>query len=572
METYSLLPRGEATRAVKVQRGKFWQWLGYCSLAVIITYSVWAIKAPANEDFHVEYDPSQPACPQFPALQSFSDDQAYIEKEIQDEFATAKFFEKSLKKLQGAIQIPTESYDGMGEVGEDPRWEIFNDFHVYLEDSFPLVFKKLSIKKPNTHGLLIEWKGSDPSLKPYVFMAHQDVVPVPAVTEYRWKYPPYSAHYDGRFIWGRGAADCKNNLIGILEALETLLEKHYEPKRTIISGFGFDEEISGFHGAAYISKYLVETLGRDSIELIIDEGGLGIKEMYGAMFALPGVAEKGYHDIKITVETEGGHSSVPPDHTGIGILSRIVAAIEDSPYKPSLTPANPYFTTLQCAAEYGGSMPSRLQTLIKKSLTSKSAAKSLAEYLAKDDIRNRYLMQTSQASDIISGGVKINALPEKVYAVVNHRIAVESHTGEVRENMQSVLEDAILSKFALSLDAWGSVSGNTSSTSVGQIILSDFEEPLEPSPVSPYDTDAYKLFTGTIKQVLGRDIIVAPSIMTGNTDTKYYWNLSKNIYRFSPCRDEGKANGHTVDERIGMIEHIEGVKFYAQIVMNSGHL
>jgi Gly-Xaa carboxypeptidase len=213
-------------------------------------------------------------------------------------------------------------------------------------------------------------------------------------------------------------------------------------------------------------------------------------------------------------------------------------------------------------------MDSWLRKLIKKSLSSKGAAKKVAEYLANDDISKRYLMQTSQAVDLIDGGVKINALPEKVYAVVNHRIAVESGTKDVREKMQTLLEDQILKKFSLSLDAWGDVSGNTSTSSVGQVILEDFDEPLEPSPVSPFDTKAYKTFTGTIKQAFGEDYIVAPSLMTGNTDTKYYWNLSKNIYRFSPIRDEGRANVHTVDERLGMKEHIEGVRFYTQMIFN----
>lgn len=213
-------------------------------------------------------------------------------------------------------------------------------------------------------------------------------------------------------------------------------------------------------------------------------------------------------------------------------------------------------------------MDSWLRKTIQKSLSSKAAAKKVAEYLSNDDIYKRYLMQTSQAVDLVNGGVKINALPEKVYAVINHRIAVESRTKDVREKMQTLLEDQILKKFSMSLDAWGDVSGNTSTSAVGQIILEDFDEPLEPSPVSPFDSEAYKMFTGTIKQTFGEDYVVAPSLMTGNTDTKYYWNLSKNIYRFSPVRDEGRANAHTVDERVGMKEHIEGVRFYTQMIFN----
>ena len=40
-----------------------------------------------------------------------------------------------------------------------------------------------------------------------------------------------------------GATDCKNNLIGILDALEFLLDYNFNPKRTILAAFGFDEEI-----------------------------------------------------------------------------------------------------------------------------------------------------------------------------------------------------------------------------------------------------------------------------------------------------------------------------------------
>lgn len=46
----------------------------------------------------------------------------------------------------------------------------------------------------------------------------------------------------------------------------------------------------------------------------------------------------------------------------------------------------------------------------------------LALEAAKQGPEIKYLLQTSQAVDIISGGVKINALPERAQAIVNHRI------------------------------------------------------------------------------------------------------------------------------------------------------
>ncbi len=166
--------------------------------------------------------------------------------------------------------------------------------------AFHLRYSKLELTPINTYGILLEWKGSDESLKPYLFMAHQDVVPVPKVTESRWKYPPYSAHFDGRHIWGRGTSDCKNVLIGVLEAFETLLEKDFKPERTLLAGFGFDEEISGYQGAQFIAQHLEATRGKDSIELILDEGGVGLTEKNGFPIALPGVGEKGTCDSRLS--------------------------------------------------------------------------------------------------------------------------------------------------------------------------------------------------------------------------------------------------------------------------------
>ena len=102
-----------------------------------------------------------------------------------------------------------------------------------------------------------------------------------------------SGYYDGSFIWGRGSSDCGNTLIGTLEAASLLLEKSFVPTRTILFAFGFDEESKGLEGAGHIAVVLKERFGKDGIEFMVDEGGLGVGEMYGAGFASPSTSEKG---------------------------------------------------------------------------------------------------------------------------------------------------------------------------------------------------------------------------------------------------------------------------------------
>jgi hypothetical protein len=69
---------------------------------------------------------------------------------------------------------------------------------------------------------------------------------VPDSTIDQWTFPPWSGHFDGDFIWGRGACDCKSLLISQLVAIESLIEKGFEPRRTILLSYGFDEESKGF--------------------------------------------------------------------------------------------------------------------------------------------------------------------------------------------------------------------------------------------------------------------------------------------------------------------------------------
>jgi Gly-Xaa carboxypeptidase len=125
----------------------------------------------------------------------------------------------------------------------------------------------------NTYALLYEWTGTNSSLKPLLLAAHQDVVPVDPKTVDEWTHPPYSAHFDGKYIWGRGTSDDKSGLVGILTAIETLVEKGFKPERTVVLAFGFDEEISGPHGAKQLGIKMEEVYGEGAFAFIVDEGG-----------------------------------------------------------------------------------------------------------------------------------------------------------------------------------------------------------------------------------------------------------------------------------------------------------
>ena len=72
--------------------------------------------------------------------------------------------------------------------------------------------------------LLYEWPGSDANARPILLMAHQDVVPVAADAEKDWTQPPFSGAVADGFVWGRGTLDDKGSLVGLMEAVEHLVE------------------------------------------------------------------------------------------------------------------------------------------------------------------------------------------------------------------------------------------------------------------------------------------------------------------------------------------------------------
>lgn len=56
---------------------------------------------------------------------------------------------------------------------------------------------------------LLTWPGTDPSLRPLLFVSHLDVVPVANETLANWTYPPFSGAVAQGYVWGRGALDVK---------------------------------------------------------------------------------------------------------------------------------------------------------------------------------------------------------------------------------------------------------------------------------------------------------------------------------------------------------------------------
>ncbi|KAG1822231.1 hypothetical protein EV424DRAFT_1321997 [Suillus variegatus] len=551
--------------------------------ALAISASTYFVKRPLNGSTVGTLENGVDLCPQVDEL--VPEKNGVIWESLQNVYSTEEFKTRAIDWLGGAVRIPTETFDDMGDVTE-PVWEKFLPLHDYLKDSFPLLHSNLELTKVNTYGLLYVWKGSNSTLKPLLLAAHQDVVPVLETTIDEWQHPPFSGYFDGESLWGRGSCDDKSGLIGKRytdcrrSAIESMLENGFKPTRTVVIASGFDEEVSGIRGASSLATEMIERFGENAFAMLLDEGS-GYGEVYGRAIAVPAIAEKGNVNVQIKVTSPGGHSSLPPPHTSIGMLAELLVQYEKNPFETHLTRGSPTYRNAQCMAQYAPGVSSSLKEHMLHAEHCDEALRAAEEELFKDRTFMS-LVGTTQAIDLVDGGVKVNALPEQAWAIVNHRISTESSIAATKMRDIELLK-SLANDFNLSYTAFGSYVSNEDAPSYGTLTLSTaFGDGLEPAPVTPSGEDAapFRLLSGTIKaaynshrNISGSDaIIVSPGIMSGNTDTRFYWKLTDHIFRYGHLEAAGggslPSGVHTVNEAISIDGFVGMIGFYTTLVLN----
>lgn len=371
---------------------------------------------------------------------------------------------------------------------------------------------------------------------------------VPVADASTWTYPPFEAHFGGKYIWGRGASDDKNSLTGIFSAVEGLLsESDWKPRRTLLLAFGFDEEVGLNQGAGRISEVLKDRYGGDSIAIILDEGGFGSGPLDNkTVYVHPAITEKGHTNLFFELHVKGGHSSVPLPHTGIGIISEIVVALESNPYEPTIVKNSPIHKRLVCQARYSPNTQPKVEELLRN-----NDFDGLAVEFAGASPLNRFVVQTSQAIDLIEGGVKINAMPEVVTLAVNYRVAHHERPVQVQHKAIQVIAD-VVEKYGLWVDAFK--GDKEYQDYVAELHPSDMlyrsglmrrdeadyngtlvvrATKAEAAPVSPASGPVWNVFSGTIRHTFASEdktVVPVGDIMTGNTDTRHYLSKSYSGY------------------------------------------
>ena len=433
-----------------------------------------------------------------------------------------------IERLQKSIRLKTITYEKDAPIDT----AVFRNFHSLIENAFPNVAQQLDKKIIHDFSFLYTWKGKNPSLKPVLLLAHYDVVPAENID--KWEQPPFDARLVDNYVWGRGTLDDKLSVMAILESIEKLLEEGYVPERTVYLGFGHTEEVGG-QGAPLTAKYLKEQ--GLQLAMVLDEGMVitkGIAPGLKVPLASIGIAEKGVTTLKLSVDATGGHASMPPKETAVGILSKAIVKLENNPPPQKLKGiTSDMLEQIGPQAGFPLNVVFANQWLFGPVLKYQLAAKSSTNAITR----------TTYAPTMLKGSAKENVMADKVEGWVNVRI----FPGETIESSMNYVAKTINDERVHIKDLGGQ----------------------NPSPVSGQFNEAYTSIYVTIRQVFP-EAVVAPALVVAATDSRFYLDLADDVYRFLPVvlTSEDIGGIHGYNERIGVEAYKKCIQFYYQLIKN----
>lgn len=365
-----------------------------------------------------------------------------------------------------------------------------------------------------------------------LLLSHLDVV---AANSKDWSVDPFSGTIKDGFVWGRGTLDMKGMTAIEVMALKLLKRNKVKLKGDVILAATADEEMGGMGGVEYLLGHYPDKI---FAEYVLNEGGGSSIPIYDKTLFTIGTAEKGLLWFKIRTRGISGHASMPDEaDNAIMGMNKVIERLGNYCGEIKLVPPVKQFL-MEIASE-----DKCLQPLVMRILRNPRQSDTVLGELEKsspavaDEIRPRLRMTI--APTIIRGGVRKNVIPSECMAIFDCRVLPGHSIDEALASIRELLRDADLDKFSFEdIQA---------------------EEPSE----SPMDTPLYDTIKGVLED-FEPECGVAPILMTGLTDSRFFRRLGSVCYGFHPMRSETRYDSkpirreHGIDERISIANLVFG--------------
>ncbi|HPF88410.1 MAG TPA: M20/M25/M40 family metallo-hydrolase [Candidatus Limiplasma sp.] len=441
------------------------------------------------------------------------------EKQVAYAAATAINETRAVETFRQMIRCRTISYDDPALKDEAE----FEKFRVLLDERYPQIAANCEKHCIEPAGIVYHWKGNS-ARHPWVLMAHYDVVPV---EEDQWTENPFDAVIKDGAVWGRGTVDTKCTLLGVMEAVETLLEQGFTPQNDIYLCFGGDEELEGKSAQAIVKWFDQQGISPN----VLDEGGAIVNHVFPGVStpaAVIGTGEKGHTNFAFTLRGAGGHASSPAPHTPVGRMAKAICKIENHPFKAEMVPpVADLFNTLGRYAGFG------MRLIFANLWCFKPLLFVLGKRMGGEF---NALMRTTCAFTKMEGGTAWNVIPPTVFAGADVRLLNQTPEQAAQEFQKIIANDQI------------------------QI---DIVTPTPPSPYSLTEGAAWDTLKEAVRQTWP-GVIVTPYLMMAASDSRHYARISDRVYRFCPMEmpSEIRKTIHGHNERIPMETLLKIIAFY----------
>lgn len=280
----------------------------------------------------------------------------------------------------------------------------------------------------HTAALVARYRGNGKGGKPILLSAHMDVVA--ASNRAAWApHDPFKLTRDGAYLYGRGVADMKTQLVVLVETMLRLKREGFVPDRDLILVFSGDEETEMASTAALAKRY------HDAAFALNGDAGGGIfdADLKPVLFEVE-AAEKTYADFELTVTSPGGHSSEPTPDNAIYRLGDALHRIASYPF-----PVRYNAITLGAMRAFGARGHAALAQAMQRFAAHPGDAKAAAVISADPAYVGQ--LRTTCVATMLQAGDAPNALPKHATANVNCRIFPGVSVAAVEATLNRVIAD-----------------------------------------------------------------------------------------------------------------------------------
>ena len=405
----------------------------------------------------------------------------------------------------------------------------FLEFHDVLRETFPNFFNTVECENFNG-SLLLKWKGTDSSLKPVLLMNHHDVVEASG----EWTHPAFSGEIADGKVWGRGTLDTKGGLAMMFQAAEELIKEGFTPKRDTYFVTACTEEVGGEGGDA-ISRALKER--NIDFHMVLDEGGMIMYDPIGGAdgtFAMIGVGEKGYMDLKFIAKSNGGHASAPGKNTPLVRLGKFMVEAE----KAACFDVQMSDTVKEMLYRFSPTMTGVMKTACSNVDKFKPLLKKVMPMISPSGAA---LLRTTLAFTMSKGSDGTNVIPQEAWVVGNMRFS--HHQGK-----------------KASVDA---ITALAKKYDIETVVTDDGIE----SGITDFRGEAFRFIEKAVNNVFPAYKPV-PYIMNAATDSRYFGRVCDNCIRFVPFKiDKQQLDSvHGIDENVDISTLPSAVDFYRYVI------